>query len=436
MSDTDLQNFEGVALVALVVAFVLYYLILRLRRSRPELRIGAPVAVAFGIRLAAIAGIGSTGLSSALRGGDETTFLSLGNYLAAQPLGTDFLPHGPYQLQTVLFALQTKLGFIDQGAMRITQVGIALIGVVLIIGAVYDLAGGRAARIAAWLLAFEPTSIFFDSELHKDPLMMLATGLFVFGGTMVWKRLDIRGFLLWGLGGVIAVETRSYAGWFLVSAAVLLLLHAALRGLDRPMRAMPLIYAVAIIGFVATPVLLDQSSTKNLKVLQESQDANASGAGQGSAGENSSNLALEQVNFSSRSAIITNLPQRIRDVLLRPYPWQLGDPSQRFGAVGTLVAYALLLLFARFAWLSRGHVFSRAGPMLYPLMFLLVAYSLSAGNAGTSFRYRTHIVTLGIAIVVILREHVLAVRSTDAAAPAEALGLEPPPRRTAVAAPV
>src|SRR5262249_50123825 len=145
--------------------------------------------------------------------------------LAASPLGHGDFPHGPYQLQTVLFAMELKLGFLTVGAMRIVQVGIALTGVVLILAAIYDLAGGRAARLAAWLLALEPASIFFNSALHKEPNMELAAGLVVFGGTMIWRRLDVRGCLLCALGGLIAVETRSYAGWFLVSAAVLLLLH-------------------------------------------------------------------------------------------------------------------------------------------------------------------------------------------------------------------
>jgi hypothetical protein len=40
-----------------------------------------------------------------------------------------------------------------------------------------------------------------------------------------------------------------------------------------------------------------------------------------------------------------------------------------------------------------------------------VAYSLSAGNAGTGFRYRTHLVVLAIAMLVVLREHVLTMRA-------------------------
>src|SRR4051794_20536622 len=324
MSEREFQDAEGVVLAVLVVAGVLWYLTAALKRSRPGLRIGAPVMAGVGIRLTALAGIGATGLDSTLRGGDELTFIGRARELATQPLGHGNLPHGPYKLHTDVFALQFKLGFITEGAMRVTQVGIASAGAILIAAAVYDLAGGGAARLAAWLIAFSPAAVFYDSALHKEPLMALASGLVVFGGTMCWLRLDVRGVLVCALGGLIAVETRSYVGWFLVSATVLLVLHAALRTLDRPLRAMPAIYAVALIAFVATPVLWQASSKESLQPLQQSQDANAAGAGQGTGGSNTSNLALERVDLSTRSAILQNLPTRMRDLIVRPYPWEIG----------------------------------------------------------------------------------------------------------------
>jgi len=404
ISSTGLVHVEGVVITLLVVGGLFWVMLKRFGATRPALHVGRPVAVAYAARLAAIAGISATGLESTLRGGDETTYLNLAQFLAQLPLGSSFLPHKGYQLQTILFALETKLGFMSVGAMRIVQVGITMIGMILIVVAVNDLAGPRAARIAAWVLALEPTTIFFDSALYKDPNMDLAAGLVVFGGTMIWRRLDVRGIIVCALGGAIAVETRSYAGWFLVSAAVLILLHAAIRHIDRPLRAMPVIYAVVIAGFLVAPVLMQASSKKNLQSLQVSQTANATGAGQGSGGANASNLALEKVDFSTRGAILTNLPKRIRDLILKPYPWQLGDSSQRFGAIGTLFSYVVLLLLIRFAWMSRGEILPRAAPLLYPIFFLLIAYSLSVGNAGTGFRYRTHLTILAVAATVILRE--------------------------------
>jgi hypothetical protein len=395
---------ETVVVSALLSGAVLAFVIHRLRRRRPDFRIEFPLAVAFGIRLLAIAGLSSTGLQSALRGGDEITFLSWARVLAQDPFGHGWYPHGNFPLHTVTFAFQIKFGHFSEGAMRITQVGIALLGVVLILAAVYDLAGGRAARISAWVVAFEPASIFFNSALHKEPLMVFATGLMVFGSSKIWRRLDLSGLILMALGGFIAVKTRPYAGWFLISAGTLVILHAALRRLDRPLRAMPLVYAVVIAAFIATPAIVQVTSKKSLTTLQQSQTANAQAAG--TAGNN---LALESVDYSTRGKVFANLPKRIRDILIRPYPWQVSNASQQLGAVGSLFALACLVLLIWAALRRRGQILTLTGPILYPMLFLLMAYALSAGNAGTGFRYRTHIVLLAIAVLAALRAGVVPV---------------------------
>lgn len=252
--------------------------------------------------------------------------------------------------------------------------------------------------------------------------MELASGLVVFGSTMLWRRLDVRGIPLCALGGAIAVTTRSYAGWFLVSAAVFVLMHAGLRNMHRPLRALPAVYAFAVIVFLATPAVLAASSSKNLQQLQQSQNAYAQHIGTGSGGPNTDNLALEKVDISTRGKILTSLPRRIRDIILKPYPWQLANPNQRFGAIGTVVAYMIFLLLIFYGWQSRGKIFSRAAPVLYPLLFLLVAYALASGNAGTGFRYRTHLVTLAIAAVAILREQAALSRVARKAADAPPTG--------------
>jgi hypothetical protein len=389
---------ETVILSFLITASALAFVLWRLQRRRPAFRVGTPLAVGLGLRLLAIAGISSTGLESSLRGGDEDTFLFYAHRLADTQFGHGFYPHGHYPLHTVVLAVQLKFGAFSEGALRITQVGIALMGVLLILAAVHDLAGPRAARITAWVLAFEPASIFFNSILHKEPVMELAGGLMVFGASKLWRRLDLSGLVLMALAGFIAVKTRPYAGWFLISGGAVVILHASLRRLDRPLRAMPLVYAVIIAGFVAAPAVIQVSSKKSLTELQLSQDANT-----GSAGTVGNNLALERVNYTTRGNVFANLPKRMLDVVVRPYPWQVANPSQQLGAVGSLFALSALVLLIGALWRRRGEILALTGPVLYPMIFLLAAYALSAGNAGTSFRYRTHLVTLGVAMLMALR---------------------------------
>jgi hypothetical protein len=390
----------GVIIMILLVAVVLIAAISRLRRRRPDMRIGAPIAAAFLVRLLGIVAINSTGIGASLRGGDEITFLSYAEGLATQPFGSSYLPHGIYQLQTVIFALQIKLGFVNESGIRVTQAGIALLGFAFMLAVVYDMGGARAARFAAWLLVIEPSSIFFNTEIHKEALMELAAGVAAFGGSWLWKRLDIRGIAICAIGCAIGIYTRGYAGWFLAAGCVMLVLHAALRNTERKGTSVALIYAVAIAAMIVGPTVLAATSGSNLKTLQASDAANASGAGEAGG----DHLALESVDVSSRSAVITGLPTKISELMLQPFPWQLQDSSQAFGAVGTLFAYLIFGLFIRYAWINRGDIFGRAGPLLYPLLFEVVAYSVTVGNAGTGFRYRSHLITLSICAMAVLRE--------------------------------
>jgi hypothetical protein len=409
MTDSSLNAAEGVVLTFLVAGFVLFGVVRKLQRRRPGLDIMAPVTVAVIVRVLAVIAINASGKSAQLRGGDETTFLAYAHTLASTQWGHGWWPHGIYQLQTVIFAAQLKALSLTPTAMRMTQIGIAVLGLVLIVASVWELAGPKAARLLAWILAFEPSNVFFNSEIHKEPLMVLASGLVVFGGTKLWTRFDLKGGL-WpcAIGSVIAIETRAYAGWFLVIAAVFVLLHSALRRLDRPLLALPIIYAVLGAAILLTPTLLHITSKGSLQKLQSAQSyTTQTQASANTGGANGDNLALEQVNFSTRGAVIANLPGRMLDLVVRPYPWQLSDISQELGAIGTLLSIVGIVLLLRYAWRARRRLFSLVGPFVYPMFFLLAAYSLSAGNAGTGFRYRSHIVILIAAMLVVVRQHVL-----------------------------
>lgn len=369
----------------------------RLRRSRPDFAIARPAAAAFAVRILAAGLISLTPVARTLRGGDESTFLGHAARIAATPFGSGEWTHALLrELHVFVLAAQRSLLDSPELAMRATQVGIAVAGLVLLAAAVYELAGARAAAIAMWLLAFEPAGVFFSSLLHKEANMMLAIGLVALGGAMIWKRGEPRHLISVVAGCLVAVASRHYAGWFLIAAAAAIVLHAGLKAEHRAgIRSLALVAAVVLLGAVAAPTVLKASTHESLQQnLQVSQEANAS--------NKKANLSLEKVDFSTRGAIVRNLPKRILDVLLRPFPWQLGDISQGLGLFGTASAYLFLLLLVRGLFRNRRRIMARAGPLVYLAFFVLIAYSLSAGNAGTAFRYRTQIVSLFICIVVAL----------------------------------
>lgn len=396
LNDQTIHDDLASLVTLLVTVYGLALLLRWLRRGRRDLAITSPIAVAFAARVFSAVAVGATGFASSLRGGDESTFLIHAERIAGTPFGsTDWTDVLLNHLHEFVFSIQ--IGALDPPdlSMRIFQAGIAVAGLALLAVAVYELAGPRAAVIAGWVLAFEPTGIFFSTLLHKEANMILAGGLVAFGGATIWKRGDIRSLFPIVLGCLIAVATRPYAGWFLIAAGAAITLHAGLRSRRRGgSRSMALVAVVVLFAAISAPTVWEASTDENLeRNVQQSQDANAA---------DDSNLKLEQVDFSTREAIIVNLPQRIGDVLFRPYPWQLDNVSQQLGLLGTVVALVLMFLLARALIRNRGRIMDRAGPFVYIAFLLLIAYSLSAGNAGTAFRYRTHLVSIGICLLIVL----------------------------------
>jgi hypothetical protein len=391
-----IENTLAVAVTALLAAFALFVLVRGMRRTRRDLPIAGPVAGAFALRLAAAGAISLTGLGSKLRGGDELGFLYQALLLSRRALFSDeSLSNLTSQLHVWLFSLQLRLLDSPDFALRITQVAISVAGLALVLCAVYDLAGRRAAWLSGWLIAIEPGTLFFSSLLHKEANMYLAEGLVLFGVTRVWVSGRMRGIVWVALGCMIAVVTRPYAGWFLAVAAGLALLHGSLRPSRRSSREGVATTAfVLVLALAFAPLVWTASSQRSLASLQIAQNANAG---------SSSSLKLEQVDFSSRSAIVLNLPQRVFDVVFKPYPWQLGDVSQQLGLLGSAAVLLALAFLVPALWRSRGSIISRAGPLVYVSVPMLCGYALSAGNAGTAFRYRTHVLVLVIAIVCALR---------------------------------
>jgi len=396
-SDDQIYSTECQLLGLMAGGFLIAYVVTKVSRSRPGLAIGQAIAAAFLVRIFAAIGLEQTPVAAELRGGDELTFLARARDIADLSVTSErSVTALTDQFHTFLFSLHYRvLEDVPEMMLRFEFISLAVVGVALLSAAVYELAGAKAALIAAWLLALEPTGVFFSGLIHKEPLMFLCEGMVVFGGAVLWKRGDLRALIPMVVGCLIATATRPYVGWFLATAAAVVALHASLR---RGSGSRSLALSVVVLALMAAfvPTVWQATSAENLQELQVSQDANAA--------DDDANLSLEEVNYSSRGKVIVNLPQRIRDVIFKPYPWQVANTSQQLGVVGTLVMFVGLLLLIGALLQNGGAVMRRAAPLVYPALLLLVAYSLSAGNAGTAFRYRTHIVGLMLCLLLVLRQ--------------------------------
>jgi hypothetical protein len=268
----------------------------------------------------------------------------------------------------------------------------------------------------------EPAGAFFGILLHKEALMTFSAGLTILGGVRYWSRQDTRGMILLFAGCALAIAARPYAGWSLTAATFVLIVHrAVLPANDWRARSLLAATVVVAITTLSIPAVLQATSGESLELLQASQEANA---------VDDSNLALEAVDYSSRADLLLNLPRRMLDVLLRPFPWQVGSAAQLLGLPGTLVAIATLLFLLQAIASCLGQILRRGAPFVYPGLFLLAAYAVSTGNAGTSYRHRAQLVAVGVCLTLILRH---AKRSRNTVSAEASPGRAPDPRDTLLA---
>jgi hypothetical protein len=394
--DLGIQQVLVTGATLLAVACALFLVVRWLRHLFPDMAIGVPIAVALALRIGAAAAIGLIGIGE-LRGGDEVKFVAHAEIVSnASLVSGTWADLATRNLHEFVIALQLHVLDSPDVALRIAHIGIAVVGIALLVGAAYELAGPRAATVSAWLLALEPTSVFYSGILHKEANLFLAVGLVALGGTKLWRD-GTRGWVAAiAIGCLIAVATRYYVGVLLFVAATLICVHSWIRR-SRPgeHRLRAIASTALLLLAVGLPAGWMLTTPGNLDKLARLQQSSAT---------TPANLPLEPVDFSSREGVARGLPRRVRDVLVRPYPWQLGSTKQRIGLFGTVVVLGALLWLAAELIRARGRIMDRAGPLVYIGLLLLVAYSLSAANAGTAFRHRTQLVSLALCLIVVLLE--------------------------------
>ena len=88
-TDDQLYSTECQLLALVAGSYLLAVVVTLLRRSRPGLSIGLPIAAAFIVRVLAAFGLELTPVARELRGGDEVTFLDRAQDLASVPLASE-----------------------------------------------------------------------------------------------------------------------------------------------------------------------------------------------------------------------------------------------------------------------------------------------------------------------------------------------------------
>ncbi len=387
MTDTWLFRAEVSLIIGAVVVLSLWLLMRCLDRRGHTGSYGLPIWTGFGLRLLAVAVAAAVpSIGHKLSNNDEAAFVVTTHALARLPLGSSqWLNMLVHWTEVVPWALTYKL-FGDCGLLplRLEQIGLSLAAVIVASSTAGKLGGRRAGLIAAWIVAVEPSCVYFAGLLHQESLCMLGEALLLAALVDAWMRdtppLWPAGEGLLGLGLIFG--TRAYMAFFAGVAAVLVLIGAELTRRMGLARGLAVLTAsslvVALIGIALAPHVVPASLTN----LQHQLNYHYIGA----------NLALPHANVTTANGLLRTIVSRSFDLLFKPLPWQIGSAAQKAAVIGTLVWYVLLAVAAVLT--LRQGLDERLAPVLILFVCETIGFALTLVDTGEGFRHRVNLVLL------------------------------------------
>ncbi len=315
MTDSWLFRAEVSLIVGAVVVLLLWWLMLALDPRGFTASYRWPICVGFILRLFAV-GIAAAvpSIGHKLTGTDEAAFLATTRALSHLPLTSGRWPSMTVHWTEVIpWALTLKV-FGDVGSLplRLEQIGLSLAAVVVVSSTAGKIGGPRAGLIAAWIVAIEPSSVYFAGLLHQESLSMVGEALLLaalvdawIGETRWWPPV-----LAAVAGLALIFGTRAYMAFFAGVAAILVLAGAALCRQLGLLRGLAMLSAGALLlglaGVVAAPHLVPGS----LENLQHQLNLPYAGA----------NLPLPHATVTNSSGLLKTGIARSVDLLVSTIP--------------------------------------------------------------------------------------------------------------------
>ncbi len=322
------------------------------------------------------------------RGGDATGYFYTGELILRTIRETGSLPAGPLLstqfVDTVAAAMLLFVGS-SFAALNICFTLLSYWGQYLYLRAFNSGFPEGNKRLAAVLLMFLPSIVYWTAPMGKDSLIMFSMALAVYGYVRVQRRVDTAGWLVFAMGILITALIRPHIAALLgisCSAAYLFgrqrrgMFGIATKAVAAPLLLLGSLYLVSQASSFVQASDFDTAVSK-VETIQKGLHV---GKGSSFGGP-----------LASRLALMPFLP-------FRPFPWEVRSLQM---AIASLEGTVLLALF----WMRRRKMLAalrrwRENPAilmaaLYCLQFLII-FSAASGNFGTLSRQRVMMLPLAI----------------------------------------
>lgn len=356
--------------------------------------------VSYALHLAVSLAIGASNMTVTFFGGDADTYHIYSVDLArhwAEGTAMPELPGGKEGFFYALARLYELIGPYRVGGLALTSLCSALV-VPLVADTTRRLFGPRAAKSVLPLVVLLPGFLVWTSQLLREAPIVAALAL----GACLAVRLseNFRPGRLAVLGLTVAVLFTLRANIAYVFAAGLLVgLVLGGRHLIAGIAtatAMAALVAVLVLGGGIGESGYRRSATADLKqvntVRSNLADTAASGIGR-------------DADVSTASGSAAYLPVGASQLLLGPFPWQVGNFRQTLGLLEAMTVWGLVPSFCR--GLRRGgrRIGRKMTILLAPALGIMVVLALLIGNVGTLVRERLQVLVLLMPIIALGLKH-------------------------------
>lgn len=241
------------------------------------------------------------------------------------------------------------------------------------------------AKRAALLGAFVPSMILWSSTAGKDTLMSLLILLGLSSCVSAKRRATPRNILGIAVALLLMQPVRFYMVYFLGFAILTSLF------LERGAGLLTGIYKQVVVGGILVGLLVmvgfSGRAQTGLDVLSFER---VSSFRHGMAITANSGFASD-VDVSTPGKALMFLPIGVAELLLGPFPWQLGSFRALLALPETLYWWILFPAMLRGMWWMFRKRFTETSPLLLFAVTMTCAYSLMHGNVGSGFRQRAQI---------------------------------------------
>ncbi len=372
--------------LSIVLAVVLATI---LRTFEKTNRLAIPLLAGYVLRLIIQSFIRDVPLFSHGIGGDYTAYESWAQVIAAtwHHTGLHFITQsevievGPTSLPPNLFALVI---YLNDGLTRIGCTSTVAFAAAMSIFNIYTLSlqfGAREkdALLVAMLLYFNPTFVFYTSDMFKDGLVVC----FTIGALASAIRLSFKLSALHAIIGLACIFALWYVRFYLVFVTVAPLLVGSI-GMGSKSVVRPLLVALALgastIALVAFTDILQLASQRASDTFQTATgimvQANAASGG-------------SSVAFDDGGSPFGALGAKLAYMLFSPFPWASGSFGFHVGKLDCVLWYYLLYRAVRGVRLANPRLVIALATFIVPCTFM---YAMSMANVGLIVRQRLVVV--------------------------------------------